>query len=207
MADCGTNADAKITTLTPDTIVLGATTAFTGGGDLTKDVTGGTFKMTMTGVGGVTLLSCSGDATKSAVCPIGLGPINVGTASYGAFALPQKAGHVTLPKIVSVALPTGLPGFATKTITTLTVTDSGGAECFCAKITTTPKDDTATVVPIADSEDSWQQVAETSCLTDDEVCFKDSPFVCCSGTCSGSDPMRCAQSASAVEVAATSARI
>merc|ERR1719181_1738586 len=57
--DCGSGADAKITSLSPDTIELGATTAFTGAGDLSKDITGGTYKMTMTGVGGVSLLSCS----------------------------------------------------------------------------------------------------------------------------------------------------
>merc|ERR1711865_327213 len=147
-------------TLNPDTIELGAATAFTGGGDLTKDVTGGTFKMTMSGVGGVSLLSCSGDASKSAECPIGLGHIKGGTATYGAFAFPQKAGPVTLPKIVSVDLPTGLPGFATKTITTLDVADSDGNQAFCAKITTAPKDTNA-VQPIVDSEDSWR-----SALTD-----------------------------------------
>ena len=146
--DCGSSGDAKITTLTPDTIPLGGTTAFTGGGDLTKDITGGTWKLTMTGIGGVTLLNCNGNADKLAECPIGLGPIKVGTASYGGVVLPAKAGHVMLPNIVSVALPKGLPGFALKTITTLTVMDQDGAEAFCAKITTTPKDSNETAARV-----------------------------------------------------------
>jgi len=154
--DCGSNADAKITSLTPDTIPLGATTDFTGGGDLNKDITGGTYKMTMTGVGGVTLLNCNGDAAKPSKCSIGIGPVKVGTAAYGGIQLPQKSGKVTLPKIVSVALPEGLPSFATKTVTTLTVTDSDGAEAFCAKISTAPKQISEMVQPIVDLEDSWQ---------------------------------------------------
>jgi len=157
--DCApAGADAKITTLTPDTIVLGATTKFTGGGVLKKDLTGGTYTMTMTGIGGVSLLSCQGDASVAATCPIGLGPIKVGTAQYGAVKFPVKAGDaVSLPDIVSVALPVGLPAFATKTITTLTVKDSAGTEAFCAQITTTPKD-TDAVSPIVASEDSWVHV-------------------------------------------------
>merc|ERR1712166_958806 len=157
--DCApAGADAKITTLTPDTIVLGATTKFTGGGVLKKDLTGGTYTMTMTGIGGVSLLSCQGDASVAATCPIGLGPIKVGTATYGAVKFPVKAGDaVSLPDIVSVALPVGLPAFATKTITTLTVKDSAGTEAFCAQITTTPKD-TDAVSPIVASEDSWVHV-------------------------------------------------
>jgi len=162
--DCGSGADAKITTLTPDTIILGGTTKFTGGGDLIKDITGGTYTMKMTGVGGVSLLSCKGDAAVSASCNIGLGPIKVGTATYGAVAFPVKNGTVSLPDIVSVALPKGLPSFATKTITTLTVSDQDGIEAFCAKITTAPKE-TDVVALIVGFEDSWvsevNQTADT----------------------------------------------
>jgi hypothetical protein len=163
--DCGVNADAKISSLTPDTIQLGATTDFTGGGDLSKDVTGGTWQMTMTGVGGVSLLKCNGDAATPAKCNIGLGPFKVGTASYGGVQLPVKKGHTSLPKIVSVQLPAGLPNFALKTTTTLTVTDQDGTEAFCAKISTAPKsgqlETTASVEPIVDSEDSWKHEETT----------------------------------------------
>merc|ERR1712166_1402355 len=63
----------------------------------------GTYTMTMTGIGGVSLLSCQGDASVAATCPIGLGPIKVGTATYGAVKFPVKAGDaVSLPDIVSV---------------------------------------------------------------------------------------------------------
>jgi hypothetical protein len=139
--DCGSNADAKVTSVTPDTIQLGGTTVFNGVGDLTKDITKATYKMTMTGVGGVSLLSsCSGDATVSNSCNIGLGPITVGTSTFGGVKLPQDKGQVALPKIVSVQLKPGRPSFALSTTTTLTLIDGDGAEAFCVQINTKPKD-------------------------------------------------------------------
>jgi hypothetical protein len=116
----------------------------------------------MTGIGGISLVSnCNGDAAKPASCTINAGPIKIGTASYGGIKLPQPKGQVKLPKIVSVQLPTGLPSFALKTITTLTVTDSDGAQAFCVKITTAPKD-AESETPVTPMEDEYTEQAAVS---------------------------------------------
>jgi len=148
--DCGgPTADAKVTSIVPDTIPLGTTTVFSGSGDLTvKDITSGTFRMTMTGVGGVTLLDCHGDASARKECTIGVGPVKVGTAAFGGITPPVKKGHVDLPKIVSVQLPQGIPSFALSTVTQLVVNDQDGVEAYCVKISTAPKAD-------RDLEDGW----------------------------------------------------
>merc|ERR1711907_488948 len=131
-----------ITDMSPTTLQLGTTTSIGGAGKLTKDVTGGSWSMTMTGVGGISLMSgCSGDASTSKSCKIGVGPVSVGSVTYGAVSFPVKAGDdVKLPNLVSIKLPSGLPSFATATTTTLNVKDSDGALVFCTQIKSAPMD-------------------------------------------------------------------
>ena len=93
----------------------------------------------MTGVGGVTLLSCSGtDATVGAECPIGLGPIKIGKAAYGGLKFPFETGDITLANLVSITLPKGLPSFALSTTTTLESIAQDGKQAFCVKILSKP---------------------------------------------------------------------
>merc|ERR1711907_804081 len=56
-SNCGTGALATITDMNPTTLQLGTTTSIGGTGKLTKDITGGSWSMTMTGVGGISLMS------------------------------------------------------------------------------------------------------------------------------------------------------
>ena len=133
--DCGVNADATVTSVTPSTLVLGQDNAFTGAGKNTKHVTGGTFKISMTGVGGISLLGkCTGDLAQSAQCTIGLGPVHIGKLTYSGMSFPQEPGTLTLPDITSISLPKNLPKFALTTTTKLEVTDSDGAQMICLEI-------------------------------------------------------------------------
>ena len=134
--DCGAK-HAKVTSIAPKTITLGASTSITGEGELDIRETGGNFSLAMTGVGGVRLLSdCGGDASSSKECKIALGPVNLGTLTFSGLAFPITKGHVVLPDIVKLALPAGLPSFATATTTTLKVTDSNGESLICVEIFT-----------------------------------------------------------------------
>jgi hypothetical protein len=154
--NCGSGASATITDLSPTTLQLGTTTSIGGTGKLTKDVTGGTWTMSMTGVGGVNLIKgCSGDASTPKTCKIGLGPISIGSGKFGGVPMPVKAGpSVKLPNLVAITLPSGIPGFATKTTTTLNVKASDGSLVFCAQIKSAPADD-ADRVAVTPVEDEW----------------------------------------------------
>lgn len=168
--DCGVSADAKVTEVTPDTIVLGGTTNFAGSGELTaKDITGGTYEMSMSGVGGIALLgNCKGDASTSATCNIGVGPVKIGTAKFGGVSFPVKKGDVALPNLVAVTLPTGLPSFALSTTTTLKVNDQDGAQALCVQIMTKPKS-ADTVDSINDSPKPLTMHQEDA---EDHKCFE-----------------------------------
>jgi hypothetical protein len=137
-SDCGSNAHAVVKSVTPNVMQLGGTTAFTGAGTNTGDITSASWTMRMTGVGGVTLLDCSGDdASVAAECNIGLGPVHVGKATYVP-PFPFHSGDISLDDIVSIELPAGLPSFALRTTTTLTATAQDGQQAFCVQITSEP---------------------------------------------------------------------
>ena len=126
-----------MTDVEPKAIALGTTTTLTGSGDLDSDQAGGHFTMTMTGVGGVSLLhDCSGDSAVDKTCQIALGPIRVGTIKYGGVTFPQKAGHIVGVPQVQITLPKGLPSFALTTTTTLRATSLDGSPMMCNNIHT-----------------------------------------------------------------------
>merc|ERR1712139_614286 len=83
--DCGdASTDAVVKDVVPKSISTGATTTITGSGSLKKDVTGGKYTMTMTGVlGAVLVKNCEGDAGKANTCDI-VAPLfgNVGSLAY-----------------------------------------------------------------------------------------------------------------------------
>merc|ERR1711934_720405 len=111
--DCGVSAHAKVTDVQPHKLTLGGTVKITGTGILDADVTGGTYEMSMKGIGGVSLLSnCKGDASKDNTCTVGLGPIKLGTLSFQGVKFPVKKGNIEGVPTVELTLPASLPGFA-----------------------------------------------------------------------------------------------
>merc|ERR1711998_369226 len=103
-----------------------------------KDVAGGTYTMTMTGVlSSVLVKNCNGDASQANSCDI-VAPLlgNVGTLAYQPVTFPIKAGDITgIPK-VAVTLKPGLPASLETTTTTLKVTASNGDKAMCVQIMT-----------------------------------------------------------------------
>ena len=137
--DCGNGqTHATVTDIQPNSVTLGSTTKITGEGNVDSDQAGGSYELTMEGLGGVALLNnCKGDAAKDGTCSIGLGPITVGKLSYKGLAFPQKAGHVS-GIALDLSLAAGLPSFATETTTTFKVASTDGSPMICAKIYTKP---------------------------------------------------------------------
>jgi hypothetical protein len=140
--DCG-GAHAVVTDINPKVLpVDGSSTAINGEGDLDEDIsTVGAFEMTMTGVGGVSLLSnCKGDGLKPMACDYGLGPIVLGTLTYGGVQVPTSKGHIKLDAIVTALLHPGVPSFAAATTTRLTVVDGASSPLVCVDIMTKSAD-------------------------------------------------------------------
>ena len=135
--DCGdTSTHAKVTDVTPHSLELGADTTVTGSGTLDEDISDGSYTMHMTGIGGTTLLKCSGDASVSAKCNIGLGPITIGHVSFEGVKFPINKGNITGVPKVDISMPATLPKWAASTTTTLTVDTKSGDKVICVQIMT-----------------------------------------------------------------------
>lgn len=142
--DCGgATTKAKITGFTPSSITLGQKTTLTGTGDLSEDVTGASFDLTMTGALGATLAHCTGDASASQTCHL---PMGTGSLTFEAMKFPLAPGKVQVKVDIDLisSLPTALE--KTKTITKATATN--GDELFCMEIDSAPaKDDQPVATP------------------------------------------------------------
>merc|ERR1719247_1882424 len=132
--DCGdSSTKAKITGFTPSSIPLGQTTTLTGTGDLSEEVSGATFDVTMTGSIGQ-LLHCTGDASASKTCHL---PLNVGSLTFNAMKFPIAAGKV--PVSVDLSLSSLLPATLATTKTVAKATAQNGAPLFCMEIDSAPE--------------------------------------------------------------------
>ncbi len=136
-SDCGQDADAKVTDVTPASIQTGATSTITGTGSLDKEVTGGKFTLkTTSDIGGITILSCEGDAATTQECDLKVLGVKVGSITYTAIEFPLQPGPTTGVPSVQLELGDSLPKEALGTKTTLTATDQDGAELLCVEIET-----------------------------------------------------------------------
>jgi hypothetical protein len=138
--DCGDSSyKAKVTDVTPHTLTLGTMATITGTGTLSEDISDGTFDMKMTGVMGVTLLSCNGDASKSQSCDI-KAPIigKLGSVGFQGVTFPIKAGTLSGVPKVEINLPSKLPSVGESTTTTLNVATKSGDKVICVEIMTKP---------------------------------------------------------------------
>merc|ERR1719392_492734 len=137
--DCGdASTDAVVKDVTPKTITAGSTTTITGSGSVKKDIAGGSYSMTMTGVlSSVLVKNCNGDASKANTCDI-VAPLlgKVGTLAYQPVTFPIKAGDISGVPKVAVTLKAGLPASLETTTTTLKVTASNGDKLICVQIMT-----------------------------------------------------------------------
>merc|ERR1711981_1469017 len=118
----------KITGFSPASITLGEKTTMTGKGDLSEEVTGATFDLTMTGAIGQ-LLHCSGDASASKTCKL---PLGSGSLTFEAMKFPIAPG--TVPVNVDIDLSSALPAALAKTKTITKATAKNGDDLFCIEI-------------------------------------------------------------------------
>merc|ERR1719160_192251 len=100
----------------------------TGKGDLSEEVNGATFDLTMTGSLGK-LLHCSGDASVSKTCNL---PLGTGSLTFEAMQFPIAAGSVQVN--VDISLSSALPAALAKTKTITKATAKNGDELFCMEI-------------------------------------------------------------------------
>merc|ERR1719230_2136175 len=136
--DCGdASTDAKVTDVEPKSLTPGSTTTISGSGHLSKDVTGGSYTLTMTGLAGMKLLDCSGDASQQQECDIKAPLIGkVGSLVYKPVTFPIKAGDISGVPQVATTLNAGLPSSLETTTTTLKVTGANGDKVICVEIFT-----------------------------------------------------------------------
>merc|ERR1711959_691033 len=118
---------AKIIGFTPSSITLGQKTTLIGTGDLSEDVSGATYDLTMTGAIGQ-LLHCTGDAAASKTCGL---PMGVGSLTFDAMKFPIAPGKVSVR--VELFLRT-LPGALLNTKTIAKATAKNGDQLFCLEI-------------------------------------------------------------------------
>jgi hypothetical protein len=127
--DCGSaSAKTKITSFSPSSITLGQKTTMTGQGDVSEDVSGASFDLTMTGAIG-RLLHCAGDASVSKKCSL---PLGTGSLTFEAMKFPIASG--TVPVNVDISLSSHLPAALAKTKTITKATAKNGDELFCIEI-------------------------------------------------------------------------
>lgn len=100
----------------------------TGKGDLSEEVAGATFDLSMTGAIGK-LLHCSGDASVSKSCHL---PLGTGSLTFEAMKFPIAVGSV--PVNVDISLSAALPAALAKTKTITKATAKNGDDLFCMEI-------------------------------------------------------------------------
>jgi hypothetical protein len=132
--DCGdSETHAKITGLSPSSVVMGRKTKITGTGILDKDIADGTFR-TQTFYSGGDLASCSGDASKKQKCGL-LGGM-LGSLTFDALAFPIEKGSSSVS--VDLSLNRLIPAVLAQTVTTVKASTRGGDKIFCMQVTTAP---------------------------------------------------------------------
>jgi len=132
--DCGdSETHAKITGLSPSSVVMGRKTKITGTGILDKDIADGTFR-TQTFYSGGDLASCSGDASKEQKC--GLLGGTLGSLTFDALAFPIKKGSSSVS--VDLSLNRLIPAALAQTVTTVKASTKDGNNIFCMEVFTAP---------------------------------------------------------------------
>jgi len=129
-SDCGdSSTHVKISSFTPTTLKLGQKVEMVGTGALDEDVAGATFDLEMSGLGGVKLLSCQGDASTSKTCNL---PLGTGSLTFEAMTFPLKKGQSQVK--VDIQLSASLPPTLATTKTITKASSKTGDKLFCMEI-------------------------------------------------------------------------
>merc|ERR1711988_2050305 len=132
--DCGdSETHAKITGLSPSSVVMGRKTRITGRGILDKEITDGNFR-TQTFYSGGDLAACSGDASKKQEC--GLLGGTLGSLTFEPLSFPVKKGSSSVS--VDLSLNPLIPAALAQTVTAVKASTKGGEKIFCMEVFTEP---------------------------------------------------------------------
>merc|ERR1712159_206694 len=132
--DCGdSETHAKITGLSPSSVVMGRKTRITGRGILDKKITDGNFR-TQTFYSGGDLADCSGDASQKQECGL-LGGV-LGSLTFEPLSFPVKKGSSSVS--VDLSLNPLIPAALAQTVTTVKASTKGGENIFCMEVFTEP---------------------------------------------------------------------
>jgi len=132
-SDCGdSSTHGHITSLSPDTLTLGAKTSLAGKGQVDEAVKGATYKVAAKALG-IPVFSHTGDACKPETIKL---PAGAGEIDMKGFSCPISAGAVELD--LDVTLSAAIPSSLARVTIDLTATASSGDKALCVQIKTSP---------------------------------------------------------------------
>jgi len=121
-----------ITSLTPNSVVLGSKTSLAGKGSVDEVIQGATYTIDAKALG-VSVFKHTGDACKPETITL---PAGAGTIDMKGFACPLSAGNVELD--LDLTLSSSIPASLARVTIELTATTSTGDKALCVQIKTSP---------------------------------------------------------------------
>jgi hypothetical protein len=132
-SDCGdSSTHGHITSLSPDTLTLGAKTSLAGKGKVDEAIESATYKVDAKAAG-ITVFSHNGDACKPETIKL---PAGAGEIDMKGFSCPISAGAVELD--LDVSLSAAIPSSLARITIDLTAASSSGDKALCVQIKTSP---------------------------------------------------------------------
>merc|ERR1712110_1302895 len=125
-SDCG--GLAKINSVTPSSVTLGASTKITGSGTSPVTVSSGTFAANVK-AGWIPLASCSGPIGPPKTCTL---PLGAGSLTLNPIALPINPGPASIS--MNIQLAASLPATLAQTTTHVTATSGSGQGLVCLDV-------------------------------------------------------------------------
>merc|ERR1711862_19512 len=169
-SDCGdSDTHGKVQDLQPTSIETGTTAQVVGTGTLDEDITGGTFSAVVKAAG-VTVVSCSGDASTDIVCKL---PLGVGSISVNALPFPMSAGTLSInAEVKTISL---IPAKLAITTTHVEAVTATGDKLACLDLNTNAGVDATGMPDCASSTcSSVCSCVESKCANLYDGCVADS---------------------------------
>merc|ERR1711977_226250 len=140
--DCGDSSyHAKVTSLTPSTLTIGANTHVVGQGNVDEQVTAGSFTITSKAIIGPAE-HFSGNVCQPKTFNL---PMGLATITWDGLKCPVAKGQAAVG--VDVKLAASIPAKLARTTIDLKATSSSGHNLICMEMTTAPQQDARIVVP------------------------------------------------------------
>merc|ERR1712072_451719 len=139
--DCGDSSyHAKVTSLTPSTLTIGANTHVVGQGNVDESVTGGSFAISAKAMIGPAE-HFSGNICQSKTFSL---PMGLATITWDGMKCPVSKGQAAVG--VDVKLAASIPAKLARTTIDLKGTSTSGHNLICMQLTTAPQQDEIVVV-------------------------------------------------------------